>query len=101
MSYRAPRDASGIFFKLPSDLQLPLYDSERGYSVRDESISDRVQRALLDDYASPALTKPVLHERERERRAWWKGWMEAVRRAVASLLAYAGAFSLGMLAGRC
>lgn len=101
MSQRTlPADKRGFFIRLPSDLKLPLYSNTTGYSIRDESLSERVQRALLYDYQTPdAITKPILRERERE--PWWHSWCHSIRRICASLLAGAGAFSLGMLAGRC
>jgi len=101
MSHRVSRDDSGIFFKIPSDFQqqLPLYSRDCGYNIRDETLSERVQRALLEDYRSPGLVKPIMCEREKEPR--WRGWMQALRRTFSGLLTYLGAFSLGMLAGRC
>ena len=98
MSHRAS-DKRGFYITLPEDLQLPLYTRSEGFDVRDETLSERVQRALLEDYKRPGLVKPILRERERESR--WRGWLQALRRTFAGLLAYAGAFSLGMLAGRC
>ena len=99
MSNRAPPDKKGFYIKLPDDFQLPLYSNQHGYCVRDESLSERVKKALLDDFTSTSIvTKPI---RARERTAWWAGVIQALRRTFASLIAYAGAFSLGMLAGRC
>ena len=99
MSNRAAPDKKGFYIKLPDDFQLPLYSNQHGYCVRDESLSERVKKALLDDYTSESIvTKPI---RPRERTAWWTSVMQALRRTFASLIAYAGAFSLGMLAGRC
>ena len=59
MSHRThPSDKRGFFIRLPDDVQLPLYSSHSGYSIRDESLSERVQRALLHDYHHPdAITK--------------------------------------------
>ena len=98
MSHRAPPDKRGFYITLPNDLQLPLYDRSQGYCVRDESISAHVQRALLDEYAGMSLAKPVARDRGWPRLT---GALQALRRVFGSLLAYAGAFSLGMLAGRC
>ena len=96
MSYRAPRDNGGsLFFKLPSDLQLPLYSSVRSYNTRDDSLERRVQRALLEDYTSSTFPKPYVPEQPR-----WRGWIEALRRAFGDLVKIAGGFSLGMLVTR-
>ena len=75
MSHRGVHaaDKRGFFIRLPSDLKLPLYSSHTGYSIQDESLSERVQRALLHDYRNPdAITKPILQQRERE--PWWRPW---------------------------
>ena len=104
MSHRTlSSEKGGFFIRLPDDVhqQLPLYSSHGGYSIRDESLSERVQRALLHDYQTPdAITKPILRERERE--SWWRPWWYSIRYYLAFALSYCAAFSLGgATVGRC
>ena len=104
MSHRTlSSEKRGFFIRLPDDVlpqQLPLYSSHSGYSIRDESLSERVQRALLHDYQSPdTITKPILRERERE--SWWRPWWYSIRYYIAVVISHCAAFSLGSaLAGR-
>ena len=103
MSHRGVHaaDKRGFFIRLPDDLkQLPLYSNATGYSIRDESLSERVQRALLHDYHHPdAITKPILQQREHE--PWWRPWWYSIRYYLAVALSHCAAFSLGSaLAGR-
>ena len=96
MSYqRAPRDDSA-FFKLPDGLQLPLYSSVRGYSIRDDALSERVQRALLEDYKNANwISKPAAEEHRR-----WRRCMQSLRVWLAAVLSHVTAFSLGALVSR-
>ena len=95
MSNRAPPDKKGFYIKLPDDFQLPLYSNQYGYCVRDESLSERVKKALLDDFTSESIvTKPI---RPRERTAWrgLRPWWVTLRCYVAVVLSHLAAFSLG------
>ena len=96
MSHRA-QQAQGFYLRIP-DLKLPLYDHERGYSIRDESLSGRVQRALQNERTGLPLVKHVARDREWPRLA---GALAFLRRVLGSCLAFAATFSLGVAAGRC
>ena len=97
MSHRTQKDKRGFYINLPADLKLPLYDHERGYSIRDDSLSGRVQRALMNERAGLPLVKHVARDREWPRLA---GALAFLRRVLGSCLAFAATFSLGVAAGR-
>ena len=96
MSSRTQKDRK-FYLKLPADLTLPLYSHSEGYSVRDESLSGRVQRALMNERAGLPLVKHVARDREWPRLA---GALAFLRRVLGSCLAFAATFSLGVAAGR-
>ena len=97
MSHRA-QQTKNFYLRIPDELKLPLYDHERGYCVRDDSLSGRVQRALQNERAGLPLVKHVARDREWPR---LEGVLAFLRRVLGSCLAFAATFSLGVAAGRC
>ena len=97
MSSRTQKDKRGFYLHIP-DLKLPLYDHERGHSIRDDSLSGRVQRALMNERTGLPLVKHAARDREWPR---LEGVLAFLRRVLGSCLAFAATFSLGVAAGRC
>ena len=56
MSHRA-QQTKNFYLRIPDELKLPLYNHEHGYSVRDDSLSGRVQRALQNERAGLPIVK--------------------------------------------
>ena len=97
MSHRA-QQAKNFYLRIPDDLKLPLYSHSEGYSVRDDSLSGRVQRALQNERAGLPLVKHATPNPGWPRLA---GALAFLRRVLGSCLAFAATFSLGVAAGRC
>ena len=97
MSYRAPRDESGFFFRIPHDLPIVV----SGRPVQDLDLESRVNKALLAEYDNNSSWKK--HKPEQRGGSGWGwgwGWWDAVgvasiRSFFCEILRFCGTFSLG------
>ena len=100
MSHRT-QQSRGFYLKLPENLQLelPLYSHEHGYCIRDDSLTSRVQRALLNERAHLPLAKTDAREACWYR--WWPWpWWYSLKYYLALAVSHACVFSLGAFATR-